>query len=251
MIIDGGGLIATAFRTHADLTLPGVVFARGVPDSTRADQLAFARERRHLREALARAQELGEPLVYFTGAPIAGNYRGIVSETNAPVPRTPYGWHQRECEEIVRSSGVRHLVIRLPNVVGPGGNPHQLVPALVRQVLEGRVVVFRSAQRDLLDVEDLVSLTGRLLASEPIVGPVLVASGITVSARAIVERIALVLSASPEVVVKRGGEAQRFDIRRLRSIVDQLPFDVDYPFRVLDRYVDTIAAGQDRAGSRP
>jgi nucleoside-diphosphate-sugar epimerase len=247
VIVDGGGLIASGFRTHADHSLPGLVFARGVPDSTRADELAFARERRHLRDALDSARSLGEPLVYFTGAPIAGSYRSSVSETNAPVPRTPYGWHQRECEEIVHSSGVPHLVLRLPNVVGPGGNPGQLVPALVRAVVDGRVVVYRGAARDLLDVEDLVGITGRLLslvaAGEPIPGPIIVASGVSLPARSIVARICEILGRTPKLVTRRGGEAQRFDTGRLRALAGELPFDEGYPMRVLDRYVPAIAAG--------
>jgi hypothetical protein len=36
---------------------------------------------------------------------------------------------------------------------------------------------------------------------------------------------------------------QRFDIRRLRALVGELPFDEGYPERVLDRYVPAIAAG--------
>jgi nucleoside-diphosphate-sugar epimerase len=246
VIVDGGGLIATAFLAHGNRSLPGVIFARGVPDSTRADELAFARERRHLRGALARARGVDEPLVYFSGAPIAGSYRSPVSETTAPVPRTPYGWHQRECEEIVHASRVPHLILRLPNVVGPGGNPHQLVPALVQGVIEGRVTVYRRAARDLLDVEDLVAITGRLLAhlsdGGVIPGPVIVASGVSIPARMLVERICELLGRTPQVVLRRGGEAQRFDIGRLRAIVGDLPFDDGYPERVLDRHVPSIAA---------
>jgi hypothetical protein len=43
------------------------------------------------------------------------------------------------------------------------------------------------------------------------------------------------------VVVRRGGEAQRFDIRRLRSLVGELPFDGGYPTRVLERNVPAMA----------
>jgi nucleoside-diphosphate-sugar epimerase len=241
MIVDGGGLIATAFRERAGPTVHGLVFARGVPDSTTADEKAYAREREMLTTALATARASGEPLVYLTGAHIFGPFHGIVTESSPTMPITRYGRHQLQCESMVRDGGP-HLILRLPNVVGPGGNRRQLVPALVHQVLAGLVVVREDATRDLLDVSDLVELTERLLDAGVRDKTLNLASGVSASVSAVVDRIASVLDEKPFVWIEPGGEAQRFDVSLLDSLVGPLPFDAAYPFQVIDRYVPTIAA---------
>ena len=155
MIIHGGGLLATAFRAHADLTVPGVVFARGVSDSASTDENAYRRELELLEAATTSALHLREPIVYFCGAPIYGTFESWRREDDELHPRTRYGRHQENAERMIRASGARYLIGRTPNVVGPGGHHHQLIPALVRQATSGSVSVQSGASRDLLDVEDL------------------------------------------------------------------------------------------------
>lgn len=243
MIIHGSGLLATAYRARADLTVPGVVFARGVSDSASTDEDGYRRELRLLEAASTTALDLGEPIVYFCGAPIYGTFESERREDVELRPRTRYGRHQVDAERMIRASGARYLIVRTPNVVGPGGHPHQLIPALVRQVTSGSVSVQAGASRDLLDVEDLVLLTQRLLVqgvSDIIVN---VATGISTPVEAIVRRIVDILAVTTEIKSESGGEQQRFDIARLASLVGPLPFEPSYPYRILDRYVPGLAAG--------
>lgn len=163
MIVLGDGLLATAFRSLGDTTVPGVVFARGVSDSTSADEDAYHRELELLGSAATLALEAGEPIVYFCGAPIYGTFESCRHEDDELRPQTRYGRHQADAERLIRASGARYVIARTPNVVGPGGHAHQLVPALVRQATSGLIHVQSHATRDLLDVDDLVLLTQRLL----------------------------------------------------------------------------------------
>jgi nucleoside-diphosphate-sugar epimerase len=241
MIVDGGGLLASAFVRHGSPDLPVLVFARGVSDSATTDEAAYDRERAELVEALGRAAAQRVTFVHFAGAPIYGDFDKAVTEGAALLPRTRYGRHQVECESIVRDSGVRFLLLRLPNAVGPGGNPSQLVPSLVRQARAGRVRIRDGAARDLIDVEDVVTLTERLVGAGVAGTVVNVASGVSVTAEAIVSEIATILGAA--VIVDRvpGGDAQRFSIERLLAWAGPLAFDDEYPLRVLRRYVPIIA----------
>jgi hypothetical protein len=56
MIVLGRGLLATAFDAHADVTVPGVVFARGVSDSSSTDENAYRRELEPLAAATGGAR---------------------------------------------------------------------------------------------------------------------------------------------------------------------------------------------------
>ena len=242
MNIQGNGLLATAFRSIGDSTVPGIVFARGVSDSTSTDEGGYHRELELLRAATDLALESGQPIVYFCGAPVYGSFEACRHEDDELRPQTRYGRHQADAERVIRSSGARYLIARTPNVVGPGGHAHQLIPALVRQATSGRVHVQASASRDLLDVDDLVLLTQRLLAQAPSDMVVNVATGISTPITAIVRHIVEILAVEPEVVSQSGGERQLFDVARLDSLVGPLAFDRWYPYRVLDRYVPGLAA---------
>jgi len=235
-------MIAGAFRTIGDPAVPGVVFARGVANSQMLDEAEYARELALLRDALAVARAIDEPLVYFSGSPIYGDFSRPVTETSPCVPVTRYGRHQVECEELIRASQASFLIVRLPNVVSARGNPHQLIASLVSQVLGGRVNVRRAAARDLLDVNDIVRLVQRLTALRVVDNTVNVASGLSTPVPVIVDHIIRILGAEPLVDEREGGEAQQFDISLLTKIVGPLPFNKLYPIKILEHYVPRIAA---------
>lgn len=242
MLVDGNGMIARAFRDGGDPTAPGVVFARGVGNSQTKDESPYTRERDLLSSALGRARKLAEPLVYFSGAPIYGDFSKKVTESTPCRPVTRYGQHQVECEALIRQSGTPYIIARLPNVVGAPGNPHQLIPAFVRQVLDGAVRVQNSAARDLIDAEDVVRLVSSLLKKGVQNETVNVASGRSIAASDIVQVISSQLQVSPCIVEVMGGEAQCFDITRLGDLVGELPFDDAYTVRTIERYASRIAA---------
>jgi nucleoside-diphosphate-sugar epimerase len=241
LIVDGTGLLGTAFRTHGDPSVPGFVFARGVSDSGSANEGDYRREHEVLLAAIKSASQAGEPIVYFCGAPIYGAVGSPRRENDEVHPRTRYGRHQLEMERAIVTSTARHLIIRTANVVGPGGHANQLIPALVRQVSAGSVVVQRGASRDLLDVEDLVDVTQRLLrvGADSVVN---VATGSSTPVDAIVHRIAEILGVEPDISPGPEGEVQQFDISRLTGLIGPLQFGPAYPFDVLDRYVPGLAA---------
>jgi dTDP-D-glucose 4,6-dehydratase len=240
MIIDGSGMIARAFlAAQAPDDPPGYVFARGVARSDVVDEREYLREKTLLGEAMETARAENLAVVYFTGAPIYGDF-SITAEHSPSVPHSRYGVHQAQCEAVLLEGGGSVLVERLPNIVGPSANDQQLIPALTRKILDGRVRVQKSARRDLLDVTDLVAMTRSLLSVERHHRVYNVASGRSVAVADIVARISEIAGASPTIVQVPGGVDQTFDRQRLVAEGCAIEVDEDYWVRVLDRYVPGI-----------
>jgi nucleoside-diphosphate-sugar epimerase len=225
VIVDGTGLLGRAFLAAGDGP-DALIFARGVADSTCTDPAAFARETACIDEALERAANDGLRFVYFTGAPIYGRFDGPADEETALRPTSAYGIHQAASEERIRSHRAEHVIVRLPNVVGAGGNDHQLIPSLRRQVLAGSVVIQERAERDLIAAADVVRAVRALLEAGVTDRTVVVASGISTPVGQVATWLAEELGMSPRFDRRDGGEGQRFRTTLLRSLA---PAAVDFP----------------------
>jgi nucleoside-diphosphate-sugar epimerase len=245
----GTGMLARAFVSDAEIGRDAIICAAGVADSQSSDASAFHRERELLRKLIHRSRANDLTLVYFSGAPVYGRVAGIRLETTQVVPETPYGRHKLACERLLAESGVRYLVLRLPNIVGPTGNPNQLIPSLVAQVAEGSVVVMAGATRDLLDVDDLVAVVGALLGRGVADAVLNLASGVSTPVLRLTEDIGAILGVSPSIRSAAGGDRQEFSTALVRGLLPDYPrFEQDYPARVLIRRVPSILRSlQERA----
>ena len=220
----GSGMLARAFIAANSIGPQAIICAAGVADSRCVDPSAFRRERDLLLALTRRARASGSVLVYFSGAPVYGSAEGIRTETDQVAPETPYGRHKLECEQLVAGGGAPYLVLRLPNVVGPEGNPSQT-----------------SASRDLLDVDDLVAIVAALLRRGAVDSVLNVASGISIPVERMAEIVAAVLGVSPSIAAVGGGDRQEFSIAVVRDVLPTYPrFDSDYPTGVLMRRVPSI-----------
>ncbi len=148
-MIIGNGMLARAFAAHYAHDPAVLVFASGVADSTAADPAAFARE--HELFARAAGAHAGTLLYFSTCA---------VAQVDGD---TPYLQHKRAMEaRVLRHPG--GLVLRLPQVVGPAGNPHTLANFLARHIRDGtRFRVWARAERNLVDVEDVARIAAVLV----------------------------------------------------------------------------------------
>lgn len=146
-MVVGNGLIARGFAGYREE--PGVViFASGVSNSRETNPAHFARERALLQQS---APDAGT-FVYFSTCSVED-----------PGPQSPYVRHKLAMEALVDglSAGI---VIRLPQVVGAGGNPNTLINFLFQHIREGRrFPLQRAACRNLIDVEDVFAIVDALL----------------------------------------------------------------------------------------
>ena len=239
MEIQGTGLLARAFAALDDTDDSVTVFAKGVADSRTTALAEFERESRELAAAIDSCRAAGRTIVYLSGGgAIYGRGASIRSEDDVPRPDTLYGRHQLTCEQAIVSSGVDHLIARIPNAVGRGQRSAQLVPALVEQVRSGRVAINPGASRDLIDAADVARLATGLLRAGARNATVNVASGISTGVDDLVAHIERLLSAHAEHVLGDAApDPQRFSIARLQSYVPAWRPAPEYPFEILERYV--------------
>lgn len=154
-MIVGGGLLARAFEPHFGRDSEVVVFASGVSNSLETRASEFAREKRLLCQLLE-----GEPrrIVYFGSC-------GVMSDE---AELTPYMKHKQAMQSLVLSAA-GGLVFLLPQVVGRTQNHHTLTNFLRDHIVSGEhFTVWAHAERNLIDIDDIVSIGVRLAMTRPI-----------------------------------------------------------------------------------
>jgi nucleoside-diphosphate-sugar epimerase len=134
---------------------------------------------------------------------------------------------------------VDHLILRLGYVLGPGGPGFRLVPALIEQILSGRVQVYRGARRDILYVTDFVTIIDRLLRTGIGNQTVNVASGDCVDIIRIIEHIERCLKVTAEH--RMLGEASVShcpSVEKLRALVPEFDLRRGYYRHAIERYLE-------------
>lgn len=249
MYIVGNGFISTNFvflqAQHPDVLL----FGAGVSNSFCEDAREFRRDTELLYSAIRHCLKHHLRLVYFSSAGMVyGNYEHEVREDGPVFPRSAYGRHKLAMESVIRASGVRHLILRLSNPVGPRQQPHQLLPALYEQVRRGFVEVWSGAHRDLIDIDDAVALTNALLYTDCDRETFNLASGYAVRVETIVDYLEERLG----VFVLRNfvdrGDAYQVCIAKLCAWLDPALFAHFGPYyyqHVLDKHLFTAQSRDD------
>lgn len=123
--------------SHQAVTL----FCSGVSDSSQIQEKEFQREKELLGE-----QDTNLPLFYFS----------TVSIFNPSKNTDPYILHKREMEHFIRTKFPKYLIVRLPNMVGQGGNPGNLFPYFLQSISNNaKVTIRKNAGRYILGADDL------------------------------------------------------------------------------------------------
>ena len=152
-MIIGKGLVAQAFAPAWAERDDVVVVAAGVSNSAEISSGEFDRERRMLVDVVSNSK--CNRIVYF-GSCAVGNPHEV---------RTPYIEHKAGMERIVLADP-RGLVLRLPQVVGRGGNAHTLTNFLSARIASHQPFdVWTRAERNLIDVEDVAAIGGHIIAN--------------------------------------------------------------------------------------
>ncbi|MEV0315494.1 NAD-dependent epimerase/dehydratase family protein [Nonomuraea fuscirosea] len=242
MEVVGDGMIARAF-VNSGMRMDVVVFAAGVSRSTTTEATEFAREADLLNEVIGDARAARRRLLYFStaSAHLYGNGDGSPRSEEDPVsPTTAYGRHKVAMEDMIRASGVDHLILRVTEVVGPHQRRHQLLPALFSQVNEGEVTVYRGARRDLIDVADLVTIAAELLCGGLRHATVNIASGHPVTADEIVSHLLEISGrAATKVYVDIPANDYNVSTKRMARHAPssaRMGFSPTYYRNVIDRY---------------
>ncbi|GGN36619.1 NAD-dependent epimerase [Streptomyces kronopolitis] len=242
MEIVGDGFIAHHLRPLAHRHPGTVVFAAGVSSAGSVAEEQFAREADLLYAVIRRCTADGRRLVYLSTCS-AGMYGAQDSrgrEDEPVFPSSAYGRHKLALEAVLAASRADHLVFRVTHLAGPGQRAHQLLPGLTEQIRSGALQVYRGAYRDLLDIDDAVSIFDALMTVAEPPQVVNVASGTSVSVQDIVAHIERSLGTVARKTYRQVVGAYTVSVDRLTQVVPEVAERVrrpDYYRTVIDRYL--------------
>jgi len=154
--IIGRGLIGEALNQEQDSFVnPWMIIAAGVSDSKSQNRREFDREEKLIKECLAQASKCGQRVIYIS----------TYSVHDEALRASPYVQRKLNIERLITENSSSHIILRLTNVVGKYGHPSNLLNYLVSSINnETKIDIWKHAQRNFLDVDDVVKFT--LLLSE-------------------------------------------------------------------------------------
>ena len=152
-MIIGSGLLARAFAHLFAGSRESCVYAAGVSNSNCSDQREFDRERNRLMIAMEQ-HRLVDLFLYFGTCSANGSLD------------SPYVQHKIKMEKTV-AEHPRYLILRLPQTAGNTENPHTLLNYIFTRIIRSeRFQIWSNAQRNIIDVDDVVQIAAGLALEE-------------------------------------------------------------------------------------
>ena len=225
--IVGSGLIARAFE-HRVADMPGVcIYAAGVSNSGCTDPREFERERARLQAANSGLAE-DRLLIYFS----------TCSLDDPAAQDSRYVIHKRAMEQLV-AQRPRHLIVRLPQLAGRTPNPHTLLNYLHARISRSeRFTVFRGAQRNIIDVDDVAAIVSELVREGACAEIINVACTHNVAIFDIVRCTEEVVGHCAVFDIIDAGAGYAIDTARIGAALGRcgVAFPADYLRRTLEKY---------------
>jgi nucleoside-diphosphate-sugar epimerase len=226
-LIVGSGVVARAFRPHLDALAGVCIYAAGVSNSGCRDVREFERERERLQTAISQL-DTDRMLLYFSTCSIE----------DAASRDSAYVQHKRAMEQIVAQRS-RYLILRLPQLAGRTPNPHTLLNYLhARIVRSERFEVYRHAERNVIDVDDVARIVLELVRDGACAETINVACTNNVAILAIVHGIEDVVGHRALFDIIDAGAGYRIDTARIHAALARcgVSFPAGYLRRTLEKY---------------
>lgn len=227
-MIIGSGLIARAFSPYFETSSTACVYAAGISNSACSDQREFEREFVRLTAAL---DQHGSADLFL--------YFGTCSVTDPLAHSSSYVQHKIKMEQIVATHS-RYLILRLPQVAGKTPNPHTLLNFIFHRISRNeRFQLWKNARRNIIDVDDIVTIGVRLALEEGARNECInVASFSDIAMPDLVGLMGQVLGKEVLCDYVNRGEPYQIDTRRIHDIVEEcgICFDSTYIERIIRKY---------------
>ena len=223
--IVGNGLIGHRFRSmEYKIASPITIFCSGVSNSSELRIDEYNRE-----EILLRSQPKDFKIVYFSTCSIfdPDSYKSF------------YVNKKLEFENIVQNEFSDHLIIRLPQVVGKGGNNNNLINFFYHSILNRHIFkVQRYAYRNLIDIDDVYRFSEDIILKYS--GAINLASPANTLVLDIVKYMERLLGMSAIYQLEETGMNYKIDINRASRIINNyaVAFHDDYSFKLLRKYFE-------------
>ncbi|WP_136480568.1 NAD-dependent epimerase/dehydratase family protein [Cognatitamlana onchidii] len=155
-MVVGNGLLASVFVEYQNVN-DTVIFASGVSNSIETRREAFQRELLLLEDTVFSNPE--KQIIYFSTCSIA----------DPTVNERPYVKHKVQIEKFIEENCNSYIIFRVSNVVGSRGNKNTLLNFFVDAILnEKSLTVWKNAERNIIDVDDLYDVVDKILTSKNI-----------------------------------------------------------------------------------
>jgi len=166
-------------------------------------------------------------------------YFGTCSVHDREISNRPYVRHKLAMEEMVRAHS-RHVVLRLPQIAGKTPNPHTLLNYLYARISRSEAFnIWGGAKRNIIDVDDVVSIARQLLADHSVRNTTVnIANPVNYSMAEIVEAMAGVVGKRPIFEVIQRGSDYSIDTAAMRSALAEsgVEFGEKYLRKVIAKY---------------
>lgn len=203
-MIVGDGLIASLFREYDKENI--IFFASGVSNSLETKKEEFLREESLIRETINKNPE--KIFIYFSTCSIYDSSKAD----------SPYIHHKLKMEQIIAELCPSHLILRLSNAVGKGGNPNLLINYLVRTIKNNETInVHTRATRNIIDTEDIKNLTLKLIKENKLNQIINIAYPENYTIIEIIEIIEKFFKIKPKLNLIKSGSGYNIDIKNIES----------------------------------
>jgi nucleoside-diphosphate-sugar epimerase len=227
-MIVGSGLLARAFGPAYSGRSDVCVYAAGVSNSNCVDTHEFLREQQRVDAALHQYRHV-DAFVYF----------GTCSAYDPEISNSPYVRHKVSMERMV-GGHPRHLVLRLPQIAGKTPNPHTLLNFLYARISRSEAFhIWGGAKRNIIDVDDVVSIGQRLIADGTVRNvTVNIANPVNYSMAEIVDAMAGVVGKRAVFDVVDRGSDYFIETGAMQAALNEagVRFDRDYLRRIFAKY---------------
>jgi len=227
-MIFGDGMLANAFSKYSDVNPNIVIFASGVSDSSCTDEDEFKRERLFLENSI-RENKNANPFLYFSTCSI-DDFGSLASM---------YVRHKLQMESIVLKHS-NSIIFRLPQVVGPGGNPKTFVNFLYWSIKNGREFeLWENSTRNIIDVDDVVKIVKYYIASFSIRQNIVnIANPKNYKVIEVVNLMESLLNRKALYQIRNKGAKYTVDISEISRIIKERTklFEDDYLQKTLKKY---------------
>lgn len=207
-MIIGNGMLSRSLLAGPVATRDACLFASGVANSRCEAPREFDREKPLLQASLA-SHPAGAAFVYF----------GTCSAYDPSARQSPYVLHKLGMERRVRQHP-DGLVIRLPQLVGPGASPHTLASSLCASIRAGTPMqLWTHATRNIIDVVDVVRIVNLILATPIEADTVNVANPVSNPVREVISTLEGMLGMNATVTEVDAGTPYDIDIAAIQPLI--------------------------------
>jgi nucleoside-diphosphate-sugar epimerase len=224
-MIIGNGLIARAFKSYFDKDSDFIVFASGVSNSSETNLNEFNRERSLLLNAIAE----NKFLLYFS----------TCSVYDIELQNSLYVQHKKDMEALVYGSR-QFMIFRLPQVIGKTENQNTLTNYIFSHIVNGlKFNVWKKAQRNIIDVEDVASIVNYFIRHTDINNSVInVACSFSISIPNLISVFEKVIGISAKYDLIDSGVPYPIDTALVLEVLPKLGinFEDDYLEKVIRKY---------------